>query len=557
VVSLTGNRQANARLLDAVISVSRDLRLRDVLQRIVGYACELVDARYGALAVAGAERTLVDVVYQGVDEEQRAAIGHPPTGRGLLGRLIEHPVPVRLDELAEHPSAAGFPANHPPMHSFLGVPLMIREEVFGTLYVTEKRGGGSFTEEDQGTLTTLATAAGIAVDNARMFERTRQRERWLQGSNEITTALLAESADPADELQVVTAQARAVAGAPIAAIALPHEQDTGKLVFKVLDGLGWASDSLVGSTIDVATTASGLVYTSGEPLLMDSYGDRAAKWQFAHHGSAPSVLDELGSAAIVPLAAGDQILGVLLLIKMRGEPPFGEPDLELLQNFAAHAALALQYAKARADQRRLAVFEDRDRIAGDMQSLVIRRLFNIGLGLESLSRLVQPDLRRRVAGLVEDLDATIRDLRHSIFSLQEHLNAERESPGSLDETLLRTIGQAADALGFEPRVGLSGSLDAVVPERIRPDLLATLREALANVARHAKATAVSVQLRVAEGELTLDVLDDGVGIPADRDRSSGLANLRRRAGRWGGNLTVEPGGGGGTRLTWTVPLSDG
>jgi signal transduction histidine kinase len=290
---------------------------------------------------------------------------------------------------------------------------------------------------------------------------------------------------------------------------------------------------------------------------MDSYGDRAAKWQFAHHGSAPSVLDELGSAAIVPLAAGDQILGVLLLIKMRGEPPFGEPDLVLLQNFAAHAALALQYAKARADQRRLAVFEDRDRIAGDMQSLVIRRLFNIGLGLESLSRLVQPDLRRRVAGLVEDLDATIRDLRHSIFSLQEHLNAERESPGSLDETLLRTIGQAADALGFEPRVGLSGSLDAVVPERVRPDLLATLREALANVARHARATAVSVQLRVAEGELTLDVLDDGVGIASDRDRSSGLANLRRRAGRWGGNLTVEPGGGGGTRLTWTVPLSDG
>jgi signal transduction histidine kinase len=433
---------------------------------------------------------------------------------------------------------------------------MIRDEVFGTLYVTEKRGGGPFTDEDQDMLMALATAAGIAVDNARMYEHSRQRERWLRGSNEITTALLAETADPVDELQLVTAQARAVAGAPIAAIALPHEQDTGKLVFKVLDGLGWASDSLVGSTIDIATTASGLVYTSGEPLLMDSYGDAAANWQMAHKGGAPPILRQLGSAAIVPLAAGEEILGVLLLIKMRGEPPFGEPDLELLQNFAAHAALALRYAKARADQRRLAVFEDRDRIAGDMQNLVIRRLFDIGLGLESLSRLVPFELRRRVSGLVEDLDATIRDLRHSIFSLQDHLNPERESPGSLDETLLRTIGQAADALGFEPRVGLSGSLDAVVPEKIRADLLATLREALANVARHAKATAVSVQLRVAEGELTLDVLDDGVGIPADRDRNSGLANLRRRAQRWGGGLTVEPGGGGGTRLTWTVALGD-
>jgi signal transduction histidine kinase len=529
--------------------------LREVLQRIVEYSCELVDARYGALAVSGPERALVDVVFQGVDEATRAAIGDPPFGRGLLGELIRQRRPIRLTDLTEHPSSIGFPANHPPMSTFLGVPLTVRDELFGTLYVTEKNGGGPFTDEDQNMLTALATAAGIAVDNARIYERSRQRERWLQGSNEITASLLAE-ADPAGELQLVTERARAVADAPIAAIALPHEQDPGKLVFRVLEGLGWASESMVGSTIDVATTASGMVFTSGEPLLLDSYGDAAASWQDEHNGGAPPILRQLGSAAIVPLAAGEQILGVLLLIKMRGEQPFGKPDLQLLQNFAAHAALALRYAKARADQRRLAVFEDRDRIASDMQSLVIRRLFDIGLGLESLNRLVPGELRRRVSGLVDDLDATIRDLRHSIFSLQDHLNPERESPGSLDEALLRTIGQAADALGFEPRVGLSGSLDAVVPERIRPDLLATLREALANVARHAKATAVSVQLRVAEGELALDVLDDGIGIPTERGRSSGLANLRKRAARWGGTLTVEPGGGGGTRLTWTVPLGN-
>jgi signal transduction histidine kinase len=529
VVPLTGDREPTERLLDAVISVSRGLRLREVLQRIVGYSCDLVDAGFGALGVAGSERGLADVVSQNGD------IGD--AGRELLGQVLECTTPILLDDC-------------------LGVPLFVRDEVFGAIYVAGKRSGAAFNVDDQEMLVALATAAGIAVDNARVYELSRQRERWLEGSNEITASLLAEG-DTVGELQLITERARNVAGAPIAALALPHETDPGKLVFQVLDGLGWANTGLVGTTIDVATTASGMVYTSGEPLLLDRYGDAAASWQDENNGGAPPVLRNLGSAAIVPLAAGEQILGVLLLIKMRGEPPFGEPDLQLLQNFAAHAALALQYAKARADQRRLAVFEDRDRIASDMQNLVIRRLFDIGLGLESLSRLVQPEVRRRIAGLVDDLDSTIRDLRHSIFSLQDHLNPDRESPGSLDETLLRTIGQAADALGFEPRVGLSGSLDAVVPESIRPDLLATLREALSNVARHAKASAVSVQLRVAEGELTLDVLDDGVGIPAGRERNSGLANLRRRAQRWGGTLSVEPGGGGGTRLTWTVRLGDG
>ncbi|MFL6141495.1 MAG: GAF domain-containing sensor histidine kinase [Labedaea sp.] len=552
---LTGNRQVSARLLDAVISISRDLRLRDVLQRIVGYACDLVDARYGALGVAGPNGSLVDVVYQGLDQRAMAAIGNPPRGTGLLGALIRHPMPIRLNDLTEHPTAVGFPPNHPQMRTFLGVPLLIGDEVFGTLYVTEKGGGGEFTEEDQDILLALAEAAGVAVDNARMFERTRQREIWVQASNEITSALLAETT-PTDELQLITERVRSVAGAPIAAIALPHEAERGKLVFKVVDGLGWANNGLVGSTIDIATTASGVVFSTGSPLLLDSYGDAAATWQDTHNGGAPPVLRELGSAAIVPLAAGEQILGVLLLVKMRGEAPFGEPDLELLQNFAAHAALALRYAKARSDQRKLAVFEDRDRIAGDMQNVVIRRLFDIGLGLEGVSRLVPPALRNRISGLVDDLDGTIRDLRHSIFSLQAGLDPDQELPGTLNEAVLRIIGEAADALGFEPRVGLAGSLDSVVPQRFQPDLLATLREALANVARHAQASSVSVQLRVADGELTMDVLDDGIGIPLDRERNSGLANLTRRAERWGGNLAVAPGGGGGTRLTWTVPLME-
>jgi signal transduction histidine kinase len=247
---------------------------------------------------------------------------------------------------------------------------------------------------------------------------------------------------------------------------------------------------------------------------------------------------------------------VLVVMKLRGEAPFGDADLELLQNFAAHAALALQYAKAKADQRRLAVFEDRDRIAKEMQDLVIRRLFDIGLGLQGLSRLVQPVLRRRIGGLVDDLDKTIRDLRRSIFSLREEADPDRETPSNLREAVWHMIADATDALGFEPRVRLDEQVDSVVPERIQPDLLATLREALSNVARHAHAGQVSVELRAQNGAVTLVVLDDGIGIPVVRDRSSGLSNLSKRAERWGGNLTVQPRpDSGGTRLEWRIPLA--
>jgi GAF domain-containing protein len=551
VVVLTADRQTSSRLLDAVISVSQNLRLREVLQGILGYACELVDARYGALGVTGQDNRIVDVIFQGVDDEQHAAIGRSPLGRGVLGDLIAHPEPIRLAAVAEHPRAFGFPPNHPPMASFLGVPLKIRDEVFGNLYVAEKLGGGEFTEEDQHTLATLGTAAGIAVDNARMYEWTQQRERWLAASNEITTALLGD-AHPTDELKLITERAKSIAGAPAAAIALPDEEDQTKLVFEVVDGLGPASDRLVGTTIDVDSTASGIVYSSGKPLLLDQYGDAAATWQEEHKGSAPQLLQALGSAAIVPLAAGDQTLGVLLLIRLRGEPPFGEPDLELLRNFAAHAAIALQYAKARADQRRLAVFEDRDRIATDMQDLVISRLFDIGLGLQGMAKLVPGDVRRRVATLVDELDETIRNLRRSIFSLQDE--EDPESAGTLDDAVLRTASQAIDALGFEPRILLHSPLDSAVPQRIRPDLLATLRESLSNVAKHAFATKVTVELEIVAGLLTVSVVDDGIGIDEYRERNSGLGNLGRRARKWGGDFTVEPGDDGGTRLNWTVPL---
>lgn len=509
MVSLAGDRQAIAQLLDAVISASRELRLREVLRRIVGYACVLVGARSGVLGV---------------------------------GEPGQEPV-----ELIWHGPEVGFP---PPEPS-LGAPLRVEDEVIGHLYVAGK--DGEFTDEDRENVAALGTAAAIAVENARMYDRGRQRERWLRASNEITTAML-DGGDTGDELRLVTELARSVAGTPVAAIAVAHEGDPGKLVFRVIDGLGAASQALIGESIDVATTASGVVFSTGEPLLLNQYGDAAADWQDRHNGGAPSLLHKMGAAAIVPLAAGDQTLGVLLLIKMRGEPPFTEGDLQLLRNFAGHAALTLQYAKARADQRRLAVFEERDRIASDMQDLVIRRLFDISLGLQGLAPLVDAKVWRRITNLVNDLDGTIHEVRRSIFSLQDHVS---EAAAGLIDELGRIIAQAEEALGFEPLVNLDDQANSLVPQRIRPDVLATAREALSNVARHAGATKVSVTLCVEDGKLTLTVVDDGIGIAESRSRSSGLANLGKRAQRWGGSLIVERGDAGGTRLTWTVPLVDG
>lgn len=544
-------RRARMRLIDAVISVSRDLRPQDILERIVGYACELTDARYGALDLVGADHNLVDVIYHGANETTQAKIGDTLTGHDLLDQLLEHPAPIRVSDLTAHPAWSGLPPYHPQTRAFLGVPLTVRDEVLGTLYVTEKRAGGGFTDEDEEALVALATAAGTALENARLLERSRQRERWLRASNEITAALLADT-PAADELRLVTQRARTIAGTPIAAIALPDERDPGKLVFRVVDSPDTRAESLTGIGLDVATTASGMVFTTGEPLLIRDYGDWAAKWHADRGGEPPAHLRELGSAAIVPLAAGEETLGVLLLGKLRDETPFDESDLALLQNFSAHAALALRNAKARADQRRLAVIEDRDRIAGHMQDLVIRRLFDIGLNLQSVARLVRSDLRRQVVALVDDLDDTIRDLRHSIFSLQ---NPTEELPSSLDEAIEHTARHATDALGYPPHLDVTTPLEPVVPERIRPDLLATLREALSNVARHARATEVSVRLRVDEGRrLTLEVVDNGIGIPAVRERNSGLASLDRRATRIGGRLTIGPGSHGGTRLVWTVPM---
>lgn len=368
---------------------------RDVitLQRITQLAADLVGARYGALGVIGPDGMLSEFYAVGIDRATHEGIGDLPAGLGILGLLIHDATPLRLHDLSTHPQSAGFPPNHPPMHSFLGVPIRIRGGVFGNLYLTEKRGGADFTERDQDVVLALAAAAGVAIENARLLDEAR---------------------------------------------------------------------------------------------------------------------------------------------------------------------------RAAADRQRLAILEDRSRIAADLHDIVIQRLFATGLGLQALVATaeaadVPSGLTERLSGFIDDIDLTMQEIRRVIFSLQE---APERSDG-LRADIRLVVTESRQILGFEPRLVLEGPIDTLVPEVVRSELLAVLREGLTNVAKHAHATGVEVTASVDdEGRsLVLAIDDDGVGFAPERmatlrpdGRGRGTLNMAARATRIGGSSRLEPGRSGGARLVWSVPL---
>jgi signal transduction histidine kinase len=536
------------RLLDAVVSMAGDLSLDSVLQRIVTTASELVGARYGALgvlAVAGStdDRRLREFVTHGLTQEQRDAIGDLPRGHGLLGLIIDQPQPVRLDAISDHPSSYGFPPNHPPMDSFLGVPVRIRDRVFGNLYLTEKRGGAPFTVEDQEIVIALAAAAGVVIENARLYEEAARRQRWLEAAAEITAALLGEVTRE-EALQLVVDRAREASDADLATVTL-RDEATGSLEVRVVSG-GDTSD-LVGAEWPADGGVVSAVLASGERVVVkDVAVDRSA----VGDADTPVRWPEDGPLVALPLCAEGTVTGVLSLAWTQDrEQAFLDTDVTLPVAFAEQAALALQVANAREDRARLAVFEDRDRIGRDLHDLVIQRLFAIGLTLENAARLaVRPEVEERITSAVDDIDYTIKDIRRSIFEL----GSGRGSLVALRTELVRIIDEQAVMLGFRPGLDTEGPVDSAVPDDVRSHLLAVLREGLSNAARHAKARSVDITLQVGT-EVTLTVTDDGVGIDDDV-ATSGIANLRERAERLGGACEVRRRTEGGTRLHWSVPL---
>ncbi|MET8835797.1 GAF domain-containing sensor histidine kinase [Micromonospora sp. NPDC004540] len=531
------NRERLRALLDAVVGIGSDLDLRSTLQRIVESACELVGARYGALGVIGADRLLHDFIVHGISDELHAKIGELPHGRGVLGLLIDDPRPLRMPDITQHPRSYGFPAHHPPMHSFLGVPVRIRDHVFGNLYLAEKQGAAEFTEDDEEIVVALAAAAGVAIENARLYALAHRRERWLAATAEITSVLLGE-VRRTDALTLVARRAREVADAELALVLL-YDEDERQFTVEVVDGADDTARKLVGAVLPADETTFVASVTERRHELLENLAE-AAPW------SQPVVA---GPAVVSPLAAADTLHGVLVIAHRPDRGPAAEDDVALLGSFAGQAALAMERARGQEERELLVVLEDRERIARDLHDVVIQRLFATGLQLQSGAMNTRPEVAKRINQAVDDLDATIRDIRRTIFELRTPMSA------ALRTEIREAIEVAAGSLGFRPDLELVGPIDSAVPDQLRPELTAVLREALSNAVRHARADRVSVQVRVDAGWVSVTVTDDGIGCDPEAARS-GLVNLRERAERLGGDFRLSRVTPHGTELRWSVPLGD-
>jgi signal transduction histidine kinase len=527
-------------LLEAVVSVGGNLDLEIVLRKIIETAVPLVQARYGALGVIGDDGRLTEFIPVGLDEAQIAAIDHWPEGHGLLGTLIRDPRPLRLPDLSAHPESYGFPPGHPAMRSFLGVPIRIRDEVYGNLYLTEKQGGGPFDEEDETLVIALAAAAGVAIDNARLYEEARRQERWLRATADVTRELLSGT-EPTQVLTLVTQQALALSGADLVALAVPAG-DQKRLVNTHAAGDG--ADGALGLVLPVAASMSGQVLTSGEAVVLED---------FRNDGRVNPIAREhmpLGWAILLPLGAPGNVRGVLTVGRDPGSLPFPPQAIEMVTTFAAQAGIALELAEHRHDSARLAVLQDRERIARDLHDLVIQRLYATGMSLQgALPLITRPDVADRISSAVDALDETIREIRSAIFSLQSPSDPKRVG---LRAKILDVVEEMTAPLGFAPSLRLVGPLDEEVPGGVGEHLLSALREALSNAARHAGASSVDVTVDCGT-DLALLVRDNGTGLGRST-RRSGLTNLAERARALGGRLRVGRAEGGGTDLEWRVAL---
>lgn len=524
-------------LIDAILAITSGLKLDATLRAIVHTAAELVDARYGALGVRGYDHRLVEFVYEGIDEETRHLIGSLPEGRGVLGALIEEPKPIRLDDISRHPASVGFPLHHPPMRTFLGVPVRIRDEVFGNLYLTEKADGQPFSDDDEVLVQALAAAAGIAVDNARLFEESRTREAWIEATRDIGTQMLA-GADPAMVFRLIAEEALTLMAGAATLVAVPLDDEAPACEVDdlvIVEVAGEISPAVKQMTVAVSGTSIGGVFHDRTPRRFD-------RLDLAVDGPV-----EPGPALVLPLRAADTVAGVLVALRSADEQPFSDKQLDMMASFADQAALAWRLATAQRQMREVEILTDRDRIARDLHDHVIQRLFAVGLTLQGAApRARVPAVRESIYSSIDDLQEIIQEIRSAIFDL--HAGPSRAT--GLRHRLDKVIDQLAIP-ALHTTVQYTGPL-SVVDTVLANHAEAVLREAVSNAVRHANATSLAINVSV-EDDVRVEVVDDGVGISGDITES-GLRNLRQRADDAGGEFTVENMPTGGTLLRWSAPL---
>ena len=526
------------KLVEAMLMVTAGLDLNSTLQTIVESATKLVDARYGALGIRGAGHQIVEFILAGMGEAELAEIGRAPQGIGVLGLLLDDPTSIRLDEISNHPASVGFPPNHPPMHTFLGVPIRIREEIYGNLYLTEKAGGQPFTDDDEVLAEALAAAAGIAIDNARLYEQSRAQQAWIEATRDIATQLLAGD-EPIHVLRRIASDVLRLSQAEGAFIATAGAIDTADQSadeLLVVDAVGAAHMPVLAPTIS-ADSVLGRAYAGQRPSRVAEIDDRAM---------IDELMPDTGPAMVIPVRAN--VAGIVVLLRRSGAPQFTPDQVEMMAAFTDQAAVAWQLAASQRRMRELEVISERDRIARDLHDHVIQRLFAVGLTLQgTIPRARAPEVQQRLADTVDELQNVIQEIRTTIFDLHG---------GNSGTTRLRQ--RISDAVSAFSRDGLRVGVHFVGPLSVVDAVLAdhaeaVVLEAVSNAVRHANARAISVTVRV-EDELTVEVVDDGCGIPPDVT-PSGLTNLCDRADRLGGAMSVTNAPTGGTVLHWSVPLN--
>jgi signal transduction histidine kinase len=528
------------RLLHANRSIVQELSLPAVLHRIVATARDVAGARYAALGVIGADGLLEQFLHVGLDDDAVRTIGELPKGRGVLGALIEDPKPIRLTRISDDPRSSGFPEGHPPMTTFLGVPIRSRDAVFGNLYLTDRVDGGPFTAEDEELVLALAATAGVAIENARLYGESRRRQEWLRASGEISRQLLDPEADYAETLHRIVTSVKRLASADVVTLVRPTDDDPNQL--EAVVATGDAERELIGLRYPRGNSIAWQAMQLGRGVRVEALDHRPDIYLHLRPYAPVS------QAMALPLRGEIGPRGAIVAGRIIPHAPFTDADLDMAEAFAGQAAIALELSEARADQQRLGVLEDRDRIARDLHDHVIQRLFAAGLSLQSIAATVDDKaVDQRLTRTVEELDDTIRQIRTTIFALQE------ESSRSLRGTALAVVDQLAALLPVRPEVELVGPLDTIANEVILADVEAVLRESLTNVAKHARATQIRVYVQADGQRLALIVIDNGIGL-GEGTRRSGLANLNRRAERHGGRLDVGNSSEGGLRLQWSIPL---
>jgi signal transduction histidine kinase len=540
-------RDARPALAAAVLAAASQEPVDATLQQIVRAAADHVGATYAGLGVLAPDgRQLDRFVLVGMDDADRERIGRLPAARGILGLLVDEPGVLRLDDLSRHPASAGFPPGHPPMRSFLGVPIRVRDAVFGLLFLTEKRGGGPFTEADTEAVQALAAVAGLAIENARLAEWAELRRIWVQAGTEMATSLMSGN-EPAAVFRTMADRVTELIAADLTGVLLPTPDGDGSLTVAVAVGHGGAD--LEGVRVPLATTHVGRVYRSGRAALVADTGVEPVAG--GHAAIAVEVTREMGPGLLVPMVPvhGAEPVGMLVALRRRNRAPFDAALLEPVTAFTARAALALALARTRESEQRLQLQADRNRIARDLHDHVVQRIFATALSLDRLSRALEadrPQAAERLSRSVDELDGTIAEIRAAIFELHQE---DQLRTASLRARLADVVRQVTEGRSLRRDVRARGAVEEL-PADLVPDLLAVVRELVTNVVRHARASRVTVTLTV-EDEVRVVVTDDGVGLPPAGVRS-GLANLADRAERRGGRLTTAP-RPVGTQVRWAVP----